>query len=462
MDGLKKNLQRVLIAGIIQALAGALNAFIVPKFIGVEQFGYYREFLLYSGYIGFLHFGFVDGMMVKYAGKPIESLDKREVESEFAFLVYFQFVIAACFVIIGILLSNISIFLFGLSVFINNVYLHLSFIFLTTGQLKYYAFVRILPVFFLIFNGILILSGISDYRYYIAAYVLANIVLLLYFFIVFKKYFNIRPYSKFKFSGIKLNFSSGMIVMLGNFLSIFFFSLDRWGVYFYFNNTNFAFYTFALSLMQIIQVLVTSISITFYPYLAKEENRESILKYTKFLLILSTFSLILYFALSEIVSQFVSKFIPSLILLKYLFLSAPALIVSNSVVINLLKKKERIKTYFFHFLVFLIFGIILNYAIIVVFKTMISIALINVVLYYIFLIYTTQNVNITKLETKDLTYLIFSLVIFYLAAEYLNYFTGIIVFTVFALGLTYLFYRNILNQVFLNINEIYRKMLRKN
>ena len=43
MDGLKKNLQRVLIAGVIQAVAGALNAFIVPKFIGVEQFGFYRS-----------------------------------------------------------------------------------------------------------------------------------------------------------------------------------------------------------------------------------------------------------------------------------------------------------------------------------------------------------------------------------------------------------------------------------
>jgi O-antigen/teichoic acid export membrane protein len=56
-------------------LAGFFNAvlvFVVPKLISVEGYGYWRMFGLYAGYVGFLHFGFADGALLRWAGRPWE------------------------------------------------------------------------------------------------------------------------------------------------------------------------------------------------------------------------------------------------------------------------------------------------------------------------------------------------------------------------------------------------------
>jgi|SRR5882724_3596455 len=56
-------------------LAGVFNValvFVVPRLISVEDYGYWRLFGLYAACAGFLHFGFADGALLRWAGKPFE------------------------------------------------------------------------------------------------------------------------------------------------------------------------------------------------------------------------------------------------------------------------------------------------------------------------------------------------------------------------------------------------------
>jgi O-antigen/teichoic acid export membrane protein len=56
-------------------LAGLFNValvFVVPKLLSVEDYGYWRLFGLYAGNVGFLHFGFADGALLRWAGRPID------------------------------------------------------------------------------------------------------------------------------------------------------------------------------------------------------------------------------------------------------------------------------------------------------------------------------------------------------------------------------------------------------
>src|SRR5581483_9894135 len=48
--------------------------FVVPKLISVRDFGYWRLFALYAGYVGFLHFGFADGALLRWAGRPFADI----------------------------------------------------------------------------------------------------------------------------------------------------------------------------------------------------------------------------------------------------------------------------------------------------------------------------------------------------------------------------------------------------
>lgn len=62
--------------GSATALCAVFNTaliFVVPKIVGVEDYGYWRLFLLYASYTGMLHLGFVDGAFVTWAGKPLEA-----------------------------------------------------------------------------------------------------------------------------------------------------------------------------------------------------------------------------------------------------------------------------------------------------------------------------------------------------------------------------------------------------
>src|SRR6516164_2615002 len=55
-------------------LAGIFNValvFIVPKLISVEDYGYWRLFALYAAYVGFVHLGFADGALLRWAGRPL-------------------------------------------------------------------------------------------------------------------------------------------------------------------------------------------------------------------------------------------------------------------------------------------------------------------------------------------------------------------------------------------------------
>jgi O-antigen/teichoic acid export membrane protein len=59
------------------ALAAAFNTmlvFLIPRLMSVEEYGHWRLFLLYAGYVGFLHFGFADGALLRWAGRTQEAI----------------------------------------------------------------------------------------------------------------------------------------------------------------------------------------------------------------------------------------------------------------------------------------------------------------------------------------------------------------------------------------------------
>src|SRR5215469_10699160 len=55
----------------LAALFNTLLIFLIPRLMSVEDFGYWRLFLLYAGYAGLLHVGFLDGQLLRWAGQPL-------------------------------------------------------------------------------------------------------------------------------------------------------------------------------------------------------------------------------------------------------------------------------------------------------------------------------------------------------------------------------------------------------
>jgi O-antigen/teichoic acid export membrane protein len=62
------------------ALAGIVQSFWIPKLLSVSDFGFWRAFILYTGYAGMLHLGLVDGALLRWSvpgQKPGRSLLQR-------------------------------------------------------------------------------------------------------------------------------------------------------------------------------------------------------------------------------------------------------------------------------------------------------------------------------------------------------------------------------------------------
>jgi O-antigen/teichoic acid export membrane protein len=90
----------------LAALFNTLLVFLIPRLVSVEDFGYWRLFLLYAGYAGLLHIGFADGALLRWAGRPLEEF-RHEVAPAMKFLIRQQLaVIVPASVIVAVVLPS--------------------------------------------------------------------------------------------------------------------------------------------------------------------------------------------------------------------------------------------------------------------------------------------------------------------------------------------------------------------
>lgn len=66
---LARNVSYSMAANLTSFLVGVAVILLVPKIIGVEEYGYFQLFLFFIGCVGFFQFGWADGIILRYAGK---------------------------------------------------------------------------------------------------------------------------------------------------------------------------------------------------------------------------------------------------------------------------------------------------------------------------------------------------------------------------------------------------------
>ena len=88
------NIVKVSISNIIKLLSSVLVGFLLPKIIGVTDYGYYKTFTLYASYVGLFYFGIADGIYLKYGGMSYEELDKSTFRFYSKFLILLELIIS--------------------------------------------------------------------------------------------------------------------------------------------------------------------------------------------------------------------------------------------------------------------------------------------------------------------------------------------------------------------------------
>ena len=77
------NIAYTLSSNLISLVISMIVTFIVPKQLGVENYGYFQLYMLYANFTGFLHLGWADGLFLRYGGEYYSKLNKRKLGGQF-------------------------------------------------------------------------------------------------------------------------------------------------------------------------------------------------------------------------------------------------------------------------------------------------------------------------------------------------------------------------------------------
>jgi len=198
----KKGFFYVFISNLIGVFISIVTGFVLPKFLSIESYSDIKLFQLYVTYLGLLHLGYSDGMYLKYGGKDLIDIDKKEVLEEFRTFKSFQFLIFILGSVISLILKNNILLFCMISLVPINVGNYLRNLYQATAKFdKYAKFTSINNILIFIMNMVLLFIIKSDNsNYYIIAYVLSY---FLYWFLLEKEVSGLFGKSKTKLFDIK-------------------------------------------------------------------------------------------------------------------------------------------------------------------------------------------------------------------------------------------------------------------
>lgn len=438
---LKKDIAKVFSSNVINLMITLITGFLVPIFLSIDQYAYLKTFTLYIGYVGILHFGFIDGLYIKYGGKTENELDKSILKGEQLFLLYFQMSVTLLFFFLGIVLKDNILLAFSLAILPINIITLFQFLFQALGQFGSYSKITLItPNLLLVMNLFIIyILKLDNYWPFVVGTILINYIVFFGLEISFlrkEKAFK----ASFKPETLIENFKIGIFIMIGNLSAILFYSTDRWFVKYLFSVKEFAFYSFAISMLTVINVLISAVTMTFYPYLIRNQDEGLHRKIKTYFLILGTIASGGYFTFSCIVRLFVQKYIPSLDIIMILFAGFPAIIVINALYVNLYKAQKQERRYFFTVFKMLLMSVIIILIAMSIFKTPQTIAAATTLSFYIWYIYSAKDFKYLAINLKEIVYLCCYLSLFFLTTTQFSWWQGAIIYFITIVLINVAFY----------------------
>lgn len=446
---LKNSILRIFSANFLSMISGIIIGFVVPAILSVESYSFVKTYAFYISYIGFLHFGFVDGMYIKYGGKSSNEIDKAELKGEHKVFLLMQAIVTAIFLIFAFVNNDVIMFLIALSIIPVNTYSFHQLYYQATGQFKDYVKVSyVYTLMYLLLNIFLALIFRSENKiFYCLTTLVANGMAFL--FLEYRFYKSTRGIkAKYDLKALK-NIKVGFFILLGNLSVMMFYAIDRWFIKLFFDVDSFAYYSFAISMLNIINLLVSAVSVTFYNYLSKGEKEEEVKKLKNAFLILGGFASLGYFAFAAIVSIMIKKYIPALNIIAISFAAYPYMIVINALYVNLYKARKNEKRYVKVVFFMVLISAIYNTVAMFISKTPEAIAVATTLAFITWYIYSIKDFGYLTITKKEFIYLLVLIVSFLTLSNNFNWLVG---------GLAYLSILIVLN--FITFNKEIKELLK--
>jgi O-antigen/teichoic acid export membrane protein len=310
---------------ILATIFNTLLVFLIPRLVSVEDYGYWRLFLLYASYVGLLHLGFVDGALLRWAGRPLDEF-RHELSASMKFLFCQQFVvIVPCWVILVLVLPGnlrfVGVAVVGFAPLYNLNFL-LQYGLQSARIFKPVAFATAAPYGLLL--GFVVLKQLSratNYRELIFLYFLSWLVVLGILL------FYAKPWrSNVRAEALQLGRAfvwAGFPILLANAGVVLILCLDRLAISWTMSIQSFAQYSLAASTMAVPVAAIQAVYRVFFSHVAsldQQRQREIYRSASRLLLLCWSLLLPYYFALDAFVRYCLPQYVASLPIARMLLL----------------------------------------------------------------------------------------------------------------------------------------------
>lgn len=454
MDKLKSGILQVFSANILSLMLGLVTGFLMPRSLSVETYATIKTYQLYISYIGFVHLGFADGVYLKYGGENYSKINQTEAKISRDTLFFFQFALMVIFFAVGILIRDTSLIFFAISIIPLNILNFYKNIYQATGEFAKYKNVMNLNTVLTLVMVVLLTVVIhcDNYIPFFIGYTIIN-------FIVWMSVehsshlggINIRL---FHLSELIDEVKSGFSLLLGNFASILLTSMDRWFIKVLMTTINFAEYSFAVSMENLLNVAVTPVTTTMYNYFCETKNKKEVSTARRYLTIFSAFIVICAFPVKLVTDMFINKYVGALHVLFILFAAQIMLVPIKGIYVNLYKAEKKQNRYFFTIVLVLCIGFVLNvlfYSFMHNKESFAVATLLSTFLWYLICILDFKHLGI---PVKELIYTLIIVAAFYGCGLISNCILGGILYLTAFLILSLVFFKHELQGLVINVMNI--------
>lgn len=364
---------------------GFVQSLIIPKYLSTVDYGYWQLFLLCTTYVGLLHFGFLSGLLIRWAGKNLEDF-LEEIPTAFRTTIFGQVFIATVLLPIAATIDLLPKEI-AFTVLANTILVNLLTFFMVIAQsLKQFKIITKVNILngslFLLAILIIFFNETQGYISLIFATLIINLIMLVLLIIHFRDYLFPHSCKRSLPQYVKENVGIGIFVLLGNFVSLLFVTIDRLMVGSFFSITDFALYAFAMSMCGFVTVFLQAVSQVFFPYLSGSSGEIRVKAFQLLkpsLIILWAGALVAYFPLSVGIEYYLPNYSESLPLIAVLLCTVGFSGQIQILHANFFKVHRKQRVYFILAGVSLLGAIALNLLAVYFFSTLTAVAVTAVI-----------------------------------------------------------------------------------
>ncbi len=336
-SGIRKNILLSVSVQVISLLVSFLLNLIVPKFIDTFQYAYWQSFVLYVGYTGILHFGLLDGLILRYSQYDYDQLDRARIRSQLNILVLSTTVFAILGIFGALLFCSgilkTTVILVSVGIISKNLFNYSSYTFQITNRINQYASLIIVQrLSYGLAVVALLFLGVNNFVWICLAELFGDAISILLSVALQRELYFGKPFGlRASLAEWRRNTSAGAILLLANWSAMLLVGSAKLIIDLRWDKLTFGQVSFSFSVSNLFLVFISAVGVVLFPSLKRMELNQLPQLYKKIRSGISPFLffvMLSYFPGRWILNMYLPKYESALV---YLGILLPIIVYSSKV-----------------------------------------------------------------------------------------------------------------------------------